>query len=250
MNAVVADTAPAPPESRAIAVIPRNPMEVLALMIQRGAEMTVVEKMMDLQDRWEAKQARRAFDAAISEAKAKIKPIIRNREVDFTSQKGRTNYRHEDFAAIAAHVDPILAEHGLSYRHRPHQDGKMLTITCILSHRDGHSEESSLSAMNDESGNKNGIQGIGSTSSYLQRYTLKLALGLAVAHDDDGRGGSQDEDFISEKQAADLQALIDEVKADKAAFLRFCKVESLEDLPANKYAQAVQALRDKGRGAR
>src|SRR5437868_12210796 len=178
MNAVVEIN----PESRAVAALPATPMEMVALAIQQGKGLDLIEKLMDLQERWDAKQARKAFDAAISEAKAEIKPIIKNREVDFTSQKGRTNYSYEDFAQIAEHVDPILAKYGLSYRHRPKQEGNKLTITCILSHRDGHSEDSSLCAPNDDTGNKNGIQGIGSTVSYLQRYTLKLAHALPASN--------------------------------------------------------------------
>lgn len=229
-----------------------TPMEMLAHAMQRGADLNQLQQLMDLQERWDAKQARKAFDAAISAAKAEIKPIIKNREVDFPAKNGgsRTNYMYEDFAQIAEHVDPILGRHGLSYRHRPKQDGKTLTITCILSHRDGHSEESSLAALNDESGNKNGIQGIGSTATYLQRYTLKLALGLAAAKDDDGRKASGGPDKITEKQAMDLQAKAEEVGADRAGFLKFLKVDCLADLPASRYAAALQALNDKAVGAR
>lgn len=239
-----------PVEPRAVTTV--TPMEMLAHAMQRGADLNQLQQLMDLQERWDAKQARKAFDAAISAAKAEIKPIIKNREVDFTSKNGggRTNYMYEDFAQIAEHVDPILGRHGLSYRHRPKQDGKVLSITCVLSHRDGHSEESTLSAGNDESGNKNGIQGIGSTASYLQRYTLKLALGLAAAKDDDGRKSGGGADTITDKQAADLQAKATEVGANMEGFLKFLGVEDLADLPAKKFKGALQALSDKAQGAR
>lgn len=176
------------PSSAVVAMPEATPMQMLAIAVQRGADLEYIKQLMDLQDRWERNNARKAFEIAVSAAKAEIKPILKNREVDFTSQKGRTNYKYEDFAQIALEVDPILAKHGLSYRHRPQQNGKTLTVTCVLSHRDGHHEESSLSADNDESGNKNSIQAVASTATYLQRYTLKLALGLAASKDDDGRG--------------------------------------------------------------
>ena len=192
-----------------------TPPTLLAIAVQRGSDIEYVSKLMDLAERWEKNQARKAFEIAISAAKAEIKPIIKRREVDFTTQKGRTNYKYEDFAQIALEVDPILAKYGLSYRHRPLQNGKTLTITCIVSHRDGHQEESSLSADNDESGNKNSIQGVGSTATYLQRYTLKLALGLAASKDDDGRGGPPKNEVPEPPKgydawAADLAAVVDE----------------------------------------
>lgn len=245
MNAVVErqQTLPGVPEQVAV-----TPMQLLQVAMSQGADLERLEKLMQLQERWEANQARKAFDAAMSAAKAEIKPIVKNREVDFTSQKGRTNYDYEDFAAIANAVDPILAKHGLSYRHRSKQDGKSLTITCRLTHRDGHFEEVDLSAFYDESGNKNGIQGIGSTATYLQRYTLKIALGLAATRkDDDGRRAGDQEQCITEQQLADLEAMISEVGANKAAFLKMCKVDSLEEMPARKYEEAVRRLEERRR---
>lgn len=181
VNAVVQQEVPAFP------VASVTPMQLVERAMAAG-NLDLVEKFMALQERWEATQARKAFVAAISAAKAEIKPILKKQEVDFTSSRGRTNYEHEGLADIAEHIDPILAKNGLSYRYRPKQDSKILTITCIVEHRDGHSEETSLFGPNDESGNKNAIQSVGSTATYLQRYTLKLALGLAAAKDDDGRG--------------------------------------------------------------
>jgi hypothetical protein len=250
MNAVVLQ--PAPAESRAMVSQPMSPMELVAYAVQQGKDLVMIEKLMDLQDRHEAKLAKRAFDAAVASAKSEIKPIIKNREVDFTSQKGRTNYMYEDFAQIAEHVDPILAKHGLSYRHRPVQEGSKLTITCILSHRDGHSEESSLSANNDESGNKNSIQGIGSTATYLQRYTLKLALGLAAAKDDDGRSASPPE-RVSQEQLETLDRELKAISAtadERTGFLRYLDVEKLEELPASEFQRAMQSIKDKSKAKR
>jgi ERF superfamily len=125
---------------------PSTPMDMLATALERGMSTEVLGQLMALQERWQSGQARQAFDAAIAAAKAKIKPIVKNRKVDFTSAKGRTNYEYEDLGEIARSVDPILAEFGLSYRFRSNQDGRQVTITCIMSHRDGFSEENSLSA--------------------------------------------------------------------------------------------------------
>lgn len=177
--------------SHAIQALDRNPtpLDLLQRAVQNNAQVDVLEKLMGLQERWEANAARRGFDAAISKAKAEIPVINKGNLVDFTSRNGRTNYRYEDLATIARVVDPILSKFGLSYRFRTQSDSKAVTITCILSHSAGHSEENTLYAPHDLTGNKNPIQAVGSTVTYLQRYTLKAALGLAAAADDDARGG-------------------------------------------------------------
>src|SRR5690606_35194749 len=119
------------------------------------------------------------------------------------------------------------------------------SVTCVITHELGHSERTTLSAAPDESGGKNSIQAVGSTVTYLQRYTLMAATGLAAKDmDDDGRKAEPAE-TITAKQLADLEALIEEVKADKAAFLKLCKLEKLEDMPAAKYPGAVKRLEAK-----
>ena len=165
-------------------VAPVVPMTLVQRAFDAG-NLELVERALVLQERWEAAQARKAFDAAMAAVRGELPAIVKNRSVNFG--QGKTSYRHEDLAGIASQIDPILAKHGLTYRFRTEANGPALKVTCIISHRDGYSEENSLSAPNDTSGSKNSIQAVGSTQTYLQRYTLKAALGLAASNDDDGQ---------------------------------------------------------------
>jgi hypothetical protein len=222
-----------------------TPMEMLDRAIASGAGMDVLEKLMALQERWEKNQARKAFDAAMADAKAEIPTITKNRTVDFTSQKGRTNYRHEDLAEIARTVDPIFAKHGLSYRFRTTSvPNEPVTVTCVVSHRDGYSEENTLSAGRDDSGNKNSIQAVGSTITYLQRYTLKAALGLAASNDDDGKTAEPAE-LIDQQQLEWLQTCIVEAGADIGRFCKHLGVEKLDQVTKAQYPRAIDALNAK-----
>jgi hypothetical protein len=73
------------------------------------------------------------------------------------------------------------------------------TVTCILEGF-GHTKEgSTLSGPADTSGGKNSIQAIGSTSTYLQRYTLLMTCGIvARGTDDDGKTEGMSEDAIAD----------------------------------------------------
>jgi len=211
-----------------------TPLAMLNRAMETGASMEVLEKFMSLHERWEAGNARKAFDTAISEAKAEIPPIVKN-------AKGHNDKRYANFAAIAGVVDPILSKHGLSYRFRTAQTDK-ISVTCVLSHRDGHSEETTLAGPADNSGSKNAIQAIGSTLTYLQRYSLIQALGLAATEDDDGRaagaGGT-----ITDEQVERLQRAIMDADADLPKFLAYFKVETLADLPAKDFQRALDAIK-------
>jgi hypothetical protein len=219
-----------------------TPLDMLNTALSRGADITVMEKLMALHERWEAAQARKAFDDAIASAKAEIGPVMKNKE-------GHNKTRYASFDAIARAVDPILSRHGLSYRFRTAQTDR-IHVTCILSHRGGHSEETTLAGPADTTGSKNAIQAIGSTLTYLQRYSLVQAIGLAVTTDDDGKAaGGLAGGVITDAQADTIRDLATEVGADVPRFLRYLDAESIADIPAKDYQRAVSALEAKRRPA-
>lgn len=208
-----------------------------------------LKMLMDLQERYDAIEARKAFDEALAQAKAEIPVIIKNRKVGFASKSGgaRTDYRHEDLGEIARTIDPVLGKYGLSYRFRTTSvPNEPIVVTCIVSHRLGHSEENTLSAGRDDSGNKNSIQQIGSTITYLQRYTLKAALGLAASNDDDGAKADAPPDGpISEKQIEQIQMLIVKTNSDIGRFCKAFGVNSIPDILASQFNLVVNRLKEK-----
>lgn len=208
-----------------------TPMDLLNQAVGNG-NIELAEKLMGLQERWEKNQARKSFDAAIASAKADIKPIAR-------TGKAHNNKAYATFADIAKVVDPILSKNGLSYRFRTSQADR-INVTCVLSHRDGHSEETTLAGPPDKTGSKNDIQAIGSTLTYLQRYSLVQMLGLAAAADDDGKAGGAGE-CITQQQADDLRDLLEVNGKDVAKFLKWAKVEKLEEIPAANLEACIAA---------
>lgn len=215
-----------------------TPMEMLDRAVSQNASVETLAKLMDLQDRWEKSQARKDFDEAIANAKAAISPIIRNKT-------GHNNKAYADFAAIARAVDPIITAHGLSYRFRTTQTDR-INVTCVLSHKSGHFEETTLSGPADASGSKNAIQAIGSTLTYLQRYSLIQALGLAAANDDDGaRHGQSVDDArpLSEGQVAEIWSLLDKAQLATEKFCAHWRVEAVPQIKASSFDEVVRSLR-------
>lgn len=211
---------------------PTTPMDLLNQAVASG-NLDLAEKMMGLQERWEKNQSRKAFDAAIASAKAEIPPIVRN-------TTGHNSKRYADFAAIARVVDPIISKHGLSYRFRTKQSER-IEVTCVLSHRDGHFEETTLAGPPDKTGSKNDIQAIGSTLTYLQRYSLVQALGLAASNDDDGKAGNAGEK-LSEEQVTQIIDLLEAKGAPRAKFLKWARVDTVEDILAGHFQSCIDAI--------
>lgn len=177
------------PPSRAVAAA--NPAYLLQLAVEQGADIEKLEKLMALQDRWEATNARKAYVAAMAEFKKNAPTIEKDKTVSFPG----TSYTHATLGNICQVVIASLASHGLSHRWSTDQpDSGMIVVDCILTHSLGHSESTTMKAPPDNSGKKNAIQQIASTVTYLQRYTLLAACGLATMdsdEDDDGRGASE-----------------------------------------------------------
>ncbi len=198
-------------------VLPITPMAMLQMAVAKGSDLEQLQKLMDLQERWEKNEARKAYVQALAEFKKNPPRIVKDKAVSFGS--GKTSYKHATLDNASEQIGHALSEHGLSHRWDVNQlDGGLIKVTCILTHQQGHSENVSMQATPDTSGSKNSIQAIGSTVSYLQRYTLFAATGLApkdAIADDDGRGG--DAHSISESQKMDFINAIDGI-ADKDAW--------------------------------
>lgn len=164
------------------------PNQLIALALERNADPTTLSKLMDLQERWEAGRARKAYVAAMTAFKQEAPAVLKkNDKVDFQSSKGRTAYNYANLGSIVQEITAVLGKHHLSASWSTDQKGPDVTVTCNITHAAGHRESVTLTGPIDESGNKNRIQAVGSTVTYLQRYTLLAALGLATGEDDDGR---------------------------------------------------------------
>lgn len=242
-------------EEQPVAIAPKSDGAAIMEMLQRiTTDPTVsierIEQAFAFYERVQASQSRKAFDAAIAAAKSEIPVIAKNRLVDYELKAGgRTTYRHEDLGEIARTVDPILSKHGLSYRFRVTSNlNEPVKVTCVVSHVDGYFEETTLSAGRDESGGKNAIQGVGSTVTYLQRYTLKAALGLAAAKDDDAKTAEKTTDdlaTVTDAQAQELLDLINSGGGNKEAFLKIANADTLHDVLAKDFSGLKRVLETK-----
>ena len=213
---------------------------LIQVAVQQGADLAKLERLMDLKERFEANEARKAFHQAMSEFK----------KVPITIAKDKVNAQYKSKYAgignIVGTINAAMAPFGLNARWSFTQEEK-ITVTCVLSHTLGHSESVSLSGVPDTSGSKNLLQQIKSTITYLESATFQAVTGIVASdEDDDGNGSGQKVAVISESQALDLETMVTDTKADKAAFFRYFKIESFGDLPAQKYGQAIAMLKKKG----
>jgi hypothetical protein len=170
-----------------------SPNALIALALENKADPEVLKKLMDLQERWEANQARKEYMEAMAEFKKKCPSVLKkNLKVDFTSAKGRTHYNYAGLGGIVAQITGMLSDAGLNASWQTHQDKDTVSVTCHITHSKGHRESTMLLGPMDDTGNKNRIQQIGSSVTYLQRYTLLALLGLATGEQDNDNTAGRD----------------------------------------------------------
>lgn len=175
--------------SRELASAP-NPAYLIQLAIEQGADIDKLERLMGLQERWEANEAKKQYSEAFAAFKAEAVEIIKRKRVHFTSQKGVTDYKHAELSDVVEAVTPALSKHGLSASWTLKQEKDWLWVTCTLKHKMGGSDSATLGGPYDTSGNKNPVQAIASTKTMLERQTLKAVCGVSEkGEDDDGAGG-------------------------------------------------------------
>jgi hypothetical protein len=190
-------------------------------------------KILDMQERILDKQAKTEFNQSMALAMVQIPSIERD-------SQGQSN-KFAAFENINKIVKPIIAEHGLFITFRTEfQSDDFLLVTAKITHKSGHSEETSMRFPFDNSGNKNDIQAVGSSISYGKRYTLGALLGIAThGEDDDGFSTSK---TIGEKEIIRLNNGLDKADIKLAVLCEYMDVERLSDIKVDKFNNAIVYL--------
>lgn len=181
-----------------IQIKPATPDNLLAQAIEKGLDVAALEKLMDLRERYQADQARKAYFEAFTNFQANAPDIRKNKTADFGA--GKASYKYAQLSEIARQIAPELKKNDLNYRWEIQDTLQEIKVTCLVSHKDGHTERTTMTGTPDTTGSKNAIQARGSAIEYLKRYTLIGALGLTTADSDvDGHMPDIDLDILHQQ---------------------------------------------------
>jgi hypothetical protein len=225
-------------EAQDLAVRETTPMELIARLAgQEGFDPEKLEKLMDLQERWEDRQAKRAFNDAMAKFQADAPRISK-------TKKGGHDILYAPLDDIMATIQPALTSNGLAVRFSTEFiDRETIKATCYVSHSAGHTEASEIVVPIDSKQVANSSQKIGSANSYAKRYALSNGLNLAFTEGDDDAYGLYE--TISEDQATVIRDLLEETQSDVPAFLKYAGAAKVDDISTARYDQLVHMLERK-----
>lgn len=191
-----------------------TPLDLLQRAIEQNVSIDQLERLQAMYEKWEANEARKSFVVAINRFKADAPTILKNQNVNMGN--GKPNYNYATLDNVCRAVIAGLSEVGITHHWKMVQNGlpsNTIAVTCILTHEHGHSEETSLEGQPDQSGGKNSIQAVGSTVTYLQRYTLLAATGLAAGGTDTDGNSPTNGEFAKHLELIAKAATVEELKA-------------------------------------
>lgn len=248
--------------------IPEEPRQAVTIMdiISRAAfdpsvDGDKIERLLRMAREFKADDAKAAYARAMVKMKPRL-PVIDRKGRITIHEKGKEKtdaniIQSTPYALwedIDAAITPILAEHGFVLTFRTGagtgagQEGR-ITVTGVLTHEMGHSEESTMPLPLDTSGSKNNVQAAGSSTSYGKRYTATALLNIRTkGEDDDGQKGG-DPGTITEEQAERLLDLLTRDKADVPKFCKYMRVNAITDIPASQYSFALEVINTRSQEA-
>ncbi|AVG38509.1 ERF family protein [Achromobacter insolitus] len=228
-----------------VAVLAANsPMGMMMAAVKQGIPLDQIKEMMAIQREWEADEARKAFNDAFAAFKSEAVEIIKRKQVEFKTDRGTTSYKHAELSDVVTAVGPALSKHGFAWGWDVEQKDGRIHVTCTLVHRLGHEKSVTLSAPPDESGKKNTIQAIASTTTYLERHTLKAVCGISEKGDDNDGAGADDAAFDLRDEWISKLAQAETQEAAADIWQAGCKaIEPTNNLAA--FAAFKQAYGDK-----
>lgn len=233
------------------APVPASESAAIFSLIERAArdpniDIDKMERLMAMQERMLERNAKSAYMAALAEMQPEL-PVITERG-GIKNKVGEVQSTYAKWEDINEAIKPILAKYGFSLSFKVNRTDGMVSVTGILGHREGHSEQTSIDLPVDGSGSKNAVQAVGSSTSYGQRYTAKALLNITSRGEDDDGKKAGDGETISEEQAAEIRALIDRTETDIAKFCNYFKVDAIPDLSVRQFDRAISSLKSKLKG--
>lgn len=203
-----------------------TPTEMVSNAMKQGATIEQLQAMIDFAERIQANEARMAFNTAFNAFKSETIRIVRDKENTQYSKPNRPAM-YTSLENMVATVTPFLSKHGLSHHWDVKQDAA-ISVTCVITHTLGHSISVTMTGPADESGAKNKLQQIKSTTTYLKVSTFESVCGIASAFgslDDDGNGASDSPSIPEEKLVGWLDSIdgFEDVESLTAFFKRVYK---------------------------
>lgn len=156
----------------------QDPMSLLTMAVERGADVGTLERLSVLRDKFMAEEAKNAFFAALAAFQSEIPLIIRRK----AGHENRYNYA--PLEQIVREVTPLLMKHGFSHQEDGVVTDGWVEAIVTVTHRLGHREEKRFKVPAESKAGMSPQQKYGAAMTYATRYAFCAAFGIRTADKD------------------------------------------------------------------
>lgn len=230
------------PQSTAIPVA-----AMLQAMVDKGVtqeNMGALEKMVDLYERMQNREAERDYARAFAALQAEIPRIKATKVVP--DKFGNKKFKFAPYEEIMDEVAPLLLKHGFTITFSmDFREGRIIQ-TCTLQHVTGHKHSNQFAVrIGNGPPGASESQADGAASTYAKRFALCSALNITIDVDSDAKNEGAP---ITADQALHLRELVKETKSDENKFLRFAGAATYEEIGSTRYDALAAELHKRQRG--
>ena len=222
-----------------------TPAMLLSIAVEKGTDLDQLEKLMDLQERYENKEANKVFSAAMTDAQSQMTSISQD------ASNSQTHSKYATYKALDAATRPIYTANGfsLSFDTGDMIEDNIIMVIATVKHSAGHEETYKMPVPCDGKGAKGNdvmtkTHAVMSALSYGKRGLLKMIFNLAEGESDDD-GNLAGTAAITKEQCDALEARLEACGADKKAFCKHMKVDAITKILSSQFGAADAALTKK-----
>lgn len=234
-----------PPAPTSVAEITR----LLHAAVEQNIPVETMERLVALHERMSDRAAAAEFADARNRFQNACPKIEKLTEATIIPKDGRRGYQYKyaELQEVERVIRQPLHENGLSYSWDTtvEEATKQLCCVCILRHINGQRHEAKFPMLVETgTGGLSAMQKLAKAKTSARKQALIDVCGLSLGEPDtDAALGSPAP--IGDDQVEVLEKLIAESGADRARFLVYLEVKSLEDIQIRQFGAAVAALEQK-----
>lgn len=200
-----------------------NALTLIDKAIEKDIDVNKFANLIDIVRLLEDEKAKRDFYEALSNFQGEVPPIKKLSKVDMGY--GKPKYNYAEFGEIVTTIQEPLKKHGLSYFFEIGNEPivvkgekgediivEYISVTCTVAHKGGYEKFTTMSVQKDVGAGKSNVQAVGSTITYLKRYTLLALLGIGTADPDDDAVSTIPENQKTIDKKEDKSYLLAEIK--------------------------------------
>lgn len=227
--------------------------QMLQAVIDRGVNgenVAALEKLVDLYERVESKNAEKQFAAAFRDFQSELPVVVAESAIP-----NRGKYQKYEDLIQKDGIGALLSKHGFTVSYSQDFRENRCFVTCYLAHTSGHTKPTTYGVRVSEKADST-TQADQKASTTAKRNAFCQALNITIRQDclmDEEQDASLLGDpnaFVTTAQADEIEDRAKMVLADIPALLKFAGASSFKTIPANKYNEIDSILSRKEKSSR